>query len=483
MAKSIKANYLYDAAYQLLALMTPFLTTPYLSRVFKADGIGTISFVNSIVQYFMVFSSLGIYAYGRREVSYLQDDRSARSRLFWNLEALAVINVSVCMSAFLILTYIYADENYVLYLVHGLNITNAAFDIGWLFAGMEEFRVLALRSMAVRVLNIALIFVFVKSRADMAVYLLMGALFMIAGHVVLFFRLPEYADAPDWKSIRPFHGIKTILALFLPNIAAEIYTVLDKTMLGLFTSGGFENGYYESALKISKITMMAMLSMSNVMIPRMGYLFGKNDMHTVREYMYRSYRFVFFLGVPVCLGLIGISDNFVPWFFGEGYIKTAGLLKITGFLVLAIGISSATGTQYLIPARRQGVFTLTLTLGALVNFCMNLVFIPLLGSYGAAGASVIAESVIAMSQLYVVRKELSLRRIALSSRKYLAAGIVMLFVLMVMGKKLAPSAVSTFTMILSGALVYFGVLVILRDEFFTENARKTLQALKRKFHP
>ena len=482
MAKSIKANYLYDAAYQVLRLLTPFITTPYLSRIFKADGIGTISFVKSIVQYFALFAAMGIFSYGMREISYLQDDRAGRSRVFWNLKALALINASVCITAYLAFTYIYVRENYVLYLIEGINITYTLFDVGWLFAGMEEFRLLALRNTVIRVLNIASVFLFVKSRADIPVYMLVNVLFIIAGHVVMFPYMPKYIDAPDFKNIRPFQGIKTILALFLPSIAVEVYTVLDKTMLGMFTSTAFENGYYESAMKLSKIAMMVLLSMSNVMIPRIGYLFGKNDMNTIREYMYRSFRFVWFLGLPVCFGLIGISENFVPWFFGEGYMKVAGLIKITGFLVLAIGLNNVTGIQYLIPSKRQKTYTLTLTLGATVNFCMNLVFIPLFGSYGAAGASVIAESVIALSQLYILRKELSIRKIAASSRNYIIAGIVMLSALVLMGKKLAPSPVNTFIMILSGALIYFAVLVILHDDFFTQNAYRALESLKQKFH-
>ena len=482
MAKSIKANYLYNAAYQLLALLTPFVTTPYLSRVLKADGIGKISYTYSIAHYFILFSSLGIYAYGQREISYVQDDRAERSRIFWNLEALAVINVSLCLTIYLVLTYIYAKNNYVLYIMQGINITYAAFEVGWLFSGMEEFKIIALRNTVVRIINVVLVFMFVKSQEDLNIYVLINAIFLTLGNIVIFFSLPKYIDAPDFKKIRPFQGIKTIMALFLPNIAVEVYTVLDKTMLGIFTSTAFENGYYASAMKISKIPMTLILAMSSVLVPRMGFFFVKNDMNAVHEYMYMSYRYVWFLGIPVCLGLIGISDNFVPWFFGNGYMKVAELLKITSFLVIATGIHNATGAQYLVPAKQQTVYTLTITLGAVVNFCMNLVFIPFLGSYGAAFASVIAESVIALSQLYVLRKELSILKIAASSRNYLIAGIIMLSALVFMGKKLAPSPVNTFIMILSGALIYFAVLVILHDDFFTQNAYRALESLKQKIH-
>lgn len=482
MAKSIKANYLYGAAYNILALLTPFITTPYLSRVLKADGIGTVSFVSSSAQYFMMFAYIGIFSYGQREISYLRDDRAARSRVFWNLKALSLLNVSICFTAYLVVTRMYAGEKFILFVIYGINMLNIVLDVGWLFIGMEEFKLLAVRNTAIRILNIALVFMFVKSQADIPVYMMINVAFMVAANVVMFPRLPEYIDPPELKALRPFHGIKTILVLFIPNIAVEVYTVLDKTMLGFFTPTLFENGYYESALKISKIAMTVILSMSGVMASRISYLFGKNDTNSIRQYMYRSYRFVWFLGIPMCLGLIGISDNFVPWFLGDGYMKVANLLKITGFLVLAIGINNATGIQYLVPTKRQNLYTLTLTIGATVNFCMNLVLIPLSGSYGASFASVIAESVIAVSQLYILRGELDIRKIAASSRKYILAGIVMLSVLVLVGKKLAPSAVSTFTMILLGALVYFGVLVIMRDEFFTENAYRAVEYLKLKIH-
>ncbi len=482
MAKNIKINYLYSAAVQVLSLLTPFITTPYLSRVLKADGIGKVSFTRSIVQYFVVVAYMGIAAYGRREISYLQDDKPGRSRVFWNLKALSLLNTSICLTVYYVLIYFYAGEDYVLYLIQSVHILNIVLEIEWLFAGMEEFKILALKGMVIRILNIALVFIFVKSREDLPVYMLINVIFIIAANAVMFPRLPKYIDPPNLKAIRPFHGIKTIIELFIPNIAIEIYTVLDKTMLGFFTTTSFENGYYESALKVSRITMMLIVSMSNVMASRIGYLFRKNDIHAIHEYMYRSYRFVWFLGIPICLGLIGISDNFVPWFFGHGYAKVAELLKITGFLVVAVGINNATGNQYLIPTKRQNLYTMTLCAGAAVNFCMNIVLIPLSGSYGASLASVIAEIVIALTQLYVLRKELNLRKIAACCKNYLIAGIIMLSVLVMTGKKLAPSPVNTFTLILSGALIYFGVLVLLRDKFFTENAFRAVDSLKRKYH-
>ena len=140
MAKSIKKNYVYQAAFQLFAILTPLITTPYISRVLKADGVGTASFVHSVVYNFQLFASMGISSYGRRETSYFQDNKEKRSWVFWNLKALAAVNIFISMTAFLVLTYIYAGDNYHLYLISGMNMINIFLDTSWLYAGMEEFR-------------------------------------------------------------------------------------------------------------------------------------------------------------------------------------------------------------------------------------------------------------------------------------------------------------------------------------------------------
>ena len=75
--KSLTKNYIYNASYQVLALITPLITTPYLSRVLEADGIGVYSFTTSIVSYFTMFGVLGTLSYGNREIAYLQEETSA----------------------------------------------------------------------------------------------------------------------------------------------------------------------------------------------------------------------------------------------------------------------------------------------------------------------------------------------------------------------------------------------------------------------
>lgn len=480
--KSVRRNYIYSTIYQVLALITPLITMPYVSRVLRPDGIGIHSFAGSIVNYFTLFASMGIASYGRREISYYQDNRAKRTQIFWNLECLAAINITVCMTIYLVMMFLISPANFVIYLILSVNILNVGLSIIWFYSGIEDFGKITVKNIAVKVVHVVFIFTFVKTKSDLPLYVFSAVFFPVLGNLVLLSFLPKYIDKPNLKSINPFHDFKIIWMLFIPSIAIEVYTVLDKTMIGLLTAGTFENGYYEQALKVARITLTLITSLGTVVGPRVGYLFFNGKKDEIPYYVYTSYRFVWCLGIPLCLGLIGISNNFVPWFFGRGFEKVASLIKISSLLILAVGINSTTASQYLIPTKRHNIFTIAVIIGAAVNFTMNIFFIRMFQSYGAIVASVIAETVIALVEIYIVREEISLAKIIACGKNYYIAGIIMLAVLWVMGRKLAPSVINTFTMIFTGAIVYPIMLLILRDEFFTGQAKKTLAAISRRLH-
>lgn len=98
--KSIKKNYLFNLAYQILILITPLITTPYLSRVLGADGVGSVSFAESIVSYFSLFAYMGISTYGQREISYVQDSKEKRSIIFWNTKILSFVTATIVLCVY-----------------------------------------------------------------------------------------------------------------------------------------------------------------------------------------------------------------------------------------------------------------------------------------------------------------------------------------------------------------------------------------------
>lgn len=476
MEKSIKRNYFYNVSYQIVLMITPLITTPYLSRVLGPEGIGAVSYAESIVAYFTFFAVLGITTYGQREISYVQDDRDKRTRVFWNTKILEIITSLIVL--FIYMFFSLCQNNSILYIVLAFNIIAVVFDVTWFFQGIEEFGKIVLRNFFFKILNIVFIFAFIKKADDFVLYAFGLAFFLFAGNLSLWVYLPRFVNKPTPKELKPFCDLKTVLSLFIPTIAIQIYTVLDKTMIGLLTQDVFENGYYEQAIKMARLVLTIVTSLGTVMIPRIGFHYKKGATEVVNSFMYKSYRFVWLAGIPFCLLLIGVSPNFVPWFFGVKFLKVVPLLEILSFLILAIGINNVTGMQYLIPTNRQNMFTFTVIVGAITNFILNLVLIPHYKALGAAIASVAAETVIAILQLYLVRDDFSVKKVFFSCRNYLISGVLMIVVLKLMDLYLSPSIIHTFIMGTSGVLVYVGMLFVIKDDFFMENSLKILSKIK-----
>lgn len=465
--KSIKKNYIYNLAYQILTLITPLITTPYLSRVFEADGVGTCSYIESISSYFVLFATLGLTTFGQRETSYVQDERKKRSVIFWETNIIELIASALCIIAYVAFSFMQPNKE--LYLVLVLNLLSVIANISWFFQGLEEFGKIVLRNIIFKLVNIIYIFAVVKTKNDIILYLFGIAFFGLINNLSYWISVSKYVDKPVLRELHPTKHIKTVISLFVPTIAMQVYTVLDKTMIGVITKDSFENGYYEQALKISKLVLTIVTSLGTVMIPRIGYHYSKGNTEMVKEYMYRAYKFVWLCGIPLTFGLIAVSSNFVPWFFGDGYGKVVPLLGILSFLILAIGINNVTGMQYLIPTKRENTFSVTVIIGAATNFVMNFFLIQLFQATGAAIASVVAETAIAIIQIYIVRKELSPFEIIKCGTHYFIAGGIMFAILLLTRKFLSSSIVHTFELVMIGAVVYGLGLIVMKDEFLLSN--------------
>ena len=467
MKKSISKNYIYNLSYQLLTLVTPFITTPYISRVLGPDGVGTYSYTTSIVAYFILLASLGIANYAQREIAYHQDEVQAQSRIFYEVVGIRAITVGISLLSYYLIISHCDVEDQVIYWVQAINIIVVLFDISWFFQGLEEFGKIVLRNFVVRILNIAGIFLLIHDASDLLLYIGMMAVMNLLGAVSIWFYLPRYLVRVARAEINPFRNFLVIIQLFLPQIAIQVYTVFDKTMIGVLTGSAFENGYYEQAEKIVKIGLMLVTSLGPVMLPRIASAYAHNDMEAIHHYIMRSYRFVWMIGLPMMFVTIGLIDTAVPWFFGPGYEKVGLLVKIFSGLLLAIGISNVTGVQYLISVNKQNTLTLTVLLGAIINFCLNMILIPSMESTGAAIASVAAETAIALVQFYFVRTYFSLSKVLQLSKCYLLCSLLMFaFLMMVSSIYYEQTVIYTVALVGLSVIVYSGFLMLFRDDFF-----------------
>ena len=467
MSKSIKKNYLYNLIYQALILIVPLITTPYLSRALGAEAIGIYSYTISITTYFVLFGSLGIALYGQREIAYVQDDKEKRSTVFLEILLMRFITLGISMLIFY-LSFVKQGQYSIYYKILILEIISNSIDISWFFQGIEEFKKTVVRNAIVKIISVICIFIFVKNTNDLLKYFIIYVLSTFLGNLSLWMYLPKYIEKVNLKNIKIFKHLKPAIALFIPQIAVQIYTVLDKTMIGAIVEDKAEVGFYEQSQKIVKLLLAIATSLGTVMSPRMASTFAKGDKEKIKEYLNKSFAFLMMLAFPLMFGMVSVASKFVPVFYGNGYDKVITLINIIIPIILIIGFSNAIGSQYLLPTKKQKEYTTSVVAGAIVNVLLNLILIKNWQSIGASIATVIAECTVTGLQIYFIRKEIDVLSIFKMSKKYFIASIPMFIVSLFLGRLIDNNIVSIIVQAFCGAIVYFVVLLCFRDDMILE---------------
>lgn len=478
MKKSIKKNYLYNLSYQILAIVLPIITTPYLARVLESEGTGTYSYTISIVTYFVLFGSLGISLYGQREIAYVQNDESKKNTIFTELVILRFITMTLSAISFYFI-FGRSGEYALYYRILLFEMLANAIDISWLYQGLEEFRKIVFRNLIIKLLSIFCIFLFIKTFEDIWKYIAIYALTTLFGNISLWFRVRKYARL-DFKKFNMHKHIKPMLLLFIPQVAIQIYTVLDKTMLGTILKDMTEVGYYEQSQKIIKMLLTVITSLGTVMLPRIASCYAEGDKKKIKEYMKKSFSFIFLLSFPMMFGIVAIANNFVPLFFGRGYDQVVSIMSCMTLLMLLIGMSSITGNQFLLPTKRQKQYTLSVIIGALINFILNLILIRYLKSMGVAIATIVAETCVTGVQLYFVRKDLNLKELLKIGIHYFLASLIMFLICIAIGIPIANPKISIVLQVLFGSIVYIGILYLSKDKFLIDNINNMQKLIKKK---
>ena len=477
--QNIKKNYIYNTLYRILTLVTPLITTPYTARIFGAEIIGIQSYVGSILAYFMLFAALGTAVYGQREIATCRDDKKKASRTFWEIEFLSVFTTVISLLIWILL--ILKVENYTeYYIILTINIVGVAFDISWFFGAYEQFRLIVVRNTIIKAVGIVILFLAVNDKSDIFLYLGLTAASGFLGTLSMWTYLPRFLIKVPLKGLNIKRHFKQTMVYFVPTIATTVYTVLDKTMIGLITKDTAENGYYEQTSKITKMMLTIITSLNTVMSARMSYLFATEKIDEIKKRLKKSMDFVMFLSIPMVFGIMGIAGNFVPWFFGEGYEKVIILLYVYSPLIIIIGISNCIEEQYLTPSGQRARSSKSVIVGAAVNFCFNLVLIPILKSVGAAIASIIGEGVITIMCVYMSDDFMNWKIILKLAWKRALAGMLMLGAVIGVGVISVNILVLTILQIVSGIFVYFGVLILIKDESALTYARIFINKVNRK---
>ena len=399
------------------------------------------------------------------KVSANRADKKYISTLFKEIMIAKFFLMVTCIIVYTISFVWISSDNKILCAIMIMNIISTGIDSTWFLMGMEDFKTTALRNIAVRLVNIVLIIILVKSEKDFLIYAIIMQLSNVISYIVVFPTVKKYiiSSKVSFKNILK-HTIKSLI-YFVPGIVNTIFTSADKTVLGAFANS-YEVGVYEQASKICSLCGSVINSISNVVMPRVTYLNHNASNEKSKKFMFKTLHYASVVAIVVTVGIICISDEFVPLFFGLGYEKSAVLLKILAFNVLMSILANYIGQQCLISNDKQNQYNIAISVGAILNVILNLFMVERLQSVGVSVASVVSSGALFLVVLIFSREIISLKNIIQMDWKAIISAIIMFVTIYWLS--FDNLFITLVVKVVVGAAVYITILAILREEIIQE---------------
>lgn len=462
MSRIVK-NYMFNMSYQILVILLPIITIPYISRVLKPNEIGAYNYAYSIVSFIVMCAQLGTTLYGQREVAFVQGDQERRSILFKEIFLIRLLATLFVVPLYGYIIMLNQNFSSILMRMFIYIIANI-FDISWFYQGLEEFKRTAIRNIAVKVSGALLIFALVHGKNDLLIYVCILASAQLFGNFSLWIGLKRKIIHVHIKKVNIKKHFKPIVVLFLPTAAMYIYLYVDKIILGLL-SNNIQVGYYSQSEKIVRLLLTIITSLGAVLLPHISNLINQNKIKLVSEEVKKSISYVMRVGLPMVIGSIIIAPRFIPFFLGEDYQECISLFSVLSILIIIVGLASVVGQAVLIPMKKQLIYSISIIVGAILNIVVDFALIPSLGAMGASIGTIIAESTVTTIQLYFVNKILGINivKVLLKSYKCYISAFAMALIGYLLSRILSFNFINLILIIGCCVFVYFILLFILND--------------------
>ena len=452
-------NYLYNLSYQILTIILPIITVPYVTRIFTSEALGNYIFYNSIVSYFSLFAMLGIGVYGTKQIAAASDVSST----FWNIYAIQLIASILSIFVYIIVVFSIPQMEGIVPLIVGITLFANMMDISWLFSGKEDFKKITIRNVVIRVIGVISIFTFVKSSDDLYLYVFLIVIFDFLGQFVMWVPAKKFIKRPSFNTRIMKKNLHPIVLLFLPQVAISLYVVLDRTLLGLLGSYS-DVGIYEQGQKLISILLKVVSSLGVVMLPRVANLLSERrdkEAQNMVKFSFILYNLIIF---PMIFGLISVNEVFVKLFLGQNFQDVKYVLYVIVFNIMFVGWTNILGYQVLVVRNKNKEFMLSTTIPAFVSVAVNIAVIPFFGYIGASITSVVVETLVFAIQWYysrnIINKNLLFNK---DLAKIICSSLVMFGAVMLCKMTLGLDGIIGLAIYIAvGGISYLGMIFLLR---------------------
>lgn len=464
---SLKGNVILNFINTITGIIFPVITFPYASRILLPDGIGAVNFLTSIVNYIVLFTSLGIPMYAVREVAKHRDNIELRNKITVEITALSI---ALCLLGY-IAVWLLAEfvprisEASALFYILSLSVLFTGIGVNWFYQGIEDFKFITIRAVIIRTLAALSLFLFVKDRGDLLIYGAITVGSTVGNNVINFVHLKKYIrfGQIQWRKLDVVRHLRPAIHIFVLNLIISIYLNLNSVMLG-FMQGDEAVGLYTAGNKIAHIVLSVVTSLGVVMIPRCSNLVEAGNMKEFGAVIGKATRLVMCMALPFTVGLMLLATPIIRIFCGESFVEAIPVLYWTAPIIIFIGLTNVIGLQVLYPQGKENIVIWSTLGGAVFNLILNLVLIPLYAEIGAAVATFIAELAVLILQIILGYKYFPLKIKDIKYQSYLVATIIMSIAVALVVMATGDMWMQVLVSLLLGGALYVGYLLYVKDD-------------------
>lgn len=463
--KSLAKNSFFNVLYRVINMLFPLVTAMYVSHILLAKGIGKVSAAQNVVQYFVLLAPLGLTNYGTREIAKIRNNKELTNRLFTELFIINFCSTLICSVAYysmiILNDFFYTERS--LYLISGLPILFNFINVEWFYEGNEEYVYIALRNIFVKIVSVITIILFVRSANDYLIYALIYTLGIAGNYIFNIVNLIKRGIHFDISNLSFLRHLAPIFILLCSNVAVELYTLLDTTMLNIMCSNEIV-GYYTNSIKIVKMIVSLIAAIGGVLLPRLSYYRSQRQYAECDRLISSITKVMLFFTIPCGIGIFLVADKLVLLMFGASFLPAVMTVKIGSLIIYVLGFSNLFGTQVLLTYNQEKKLLICTCVGAFSNIIMNSFMIPRYQQNGAIIASVISESIVTCMTILFAKNYVKINVTVNYWLKVIGAGVGMGAIVLFITKIVNNSILCVVLSVVIGSCVYFILNLIFRNE-------------------
>lgn len=450
-------------------LLFPLLTFPYASRILSVDGIGQVSFAQSLLNFFSMLAMLGIPLYGIRACAKYRDDKTLLTKTA--IEIIILNTLSVIFSYVLLFAFCFFNikthEYLNLIFIFSFTIPLTFIGMEWLFQAVEDYEYITLRGIIGKVIAAIYLFIFVRNSSDTIHYAICLVLGTVGTNIINLLRVRKLIQISLIKEkLNLKIHIKPILTMFIFSAIASIYTSIDSIMLG-YISNDYQVGLYSTATKIKSVLVGIIGTVSSVLLPRTTYLINLGKTKEVSSMMKTTMNFTFFIAIPCCFFCICMSKQIIELLSGVDFLPAVPSLIIITPAILFVSITGVIGVQYYVSTNNEKYLVRANSMGAITDIVLNLFLIPVYGAWGAAFATLIAEILVTFT-LITCEKNIIIRFFDLKEIIVIFLSTAIATILIYYIPSFSSTIIELATKGLCFLFIYFLCLLLLKDQITTQ---------------